>query len=112
MAWLLDSAFRVPGTRLRFGLDPLIGLVPGLGDVATALLSLVILVFGDAWDFFFKSNQRNLALLERHVASGDLAATRSDWLFLAGVAALLLAVLAIPVALLVGVAWLVLSIGR
>jgi hypothetical protein len=95
---LLDSALLVPGTGIRFGLDPLIGLVPGLGDVAGAVLSgyIVLLaadlgappvivlrmlaniaidtfggavpVLGDAFDFVWKSNTRNLALLERFVA--------------------------------------------
>jgi hypothetical protein len=92
---LLDSAARIPGTGIRFGLDPLLGLVPGLGDVAGAVLAgyLVLLaerlgapravvlrmlgnvaadtvggtipVLGDAFDVAFKSNTRNLALLER-----------------------------------------------
>jgi len=39
---LLDEAFRVPGTGIRFGLDGIIGLVPGLGDVLAGLLSLII----------------------------------------------------------------------
>src|SRR5436190_23072885 len=39
---LLDEAFRIPGTRMRFGVDGIIGLLPGLGDVITGLLSLVI----------------------------------------------------------------------
>lgn len=94
---LLDSAARVPGTAFRFGLDPLLGLVPGLGDMAGAALSgyVVILasrlgapktvlvrmlanvaidtavgtipVAGDLFDAGWKANTRNLALLERHV---------------------------------------------
>ena len=94
---LLDSAARVPGTSFRFGLDPLLGLIPGLGDMTGAALSgyLVLLasrhgapktvivrmlgnvaidtvvgtmpVLGDLFDAGWKSNTRNLALLERHV---------------------------------------------
>jgi hypothetical protein len=94
---LLDSAARVPGTNFRFGLDPLLGLIPGLGDMTGAALSgyLVLLasrhgapravivrmlgnvaidtvvgtmpVLGDLFDAGWKSNTRNLALLERHV---------------------------------------------
>ena len=94
---LLDSAAKIPGTGIRFGLDPLLGLVPGLGDVAGAALAgyLVILaqrlgapravvlrmlanvamdtvggtvpILGDAFDVAFKSNTRNLALLERAI---------------------------------------------
>ena len=93
---MLDDLVPIPGTRFRFGLDPLIGLVPGAGDVAGALLSGYALlvaarlgappavlvrmvgniaidtvvgaipVVGDAFDFGWKSNRRNLALLERY----------------------------------------------
>ncbi|MBW8714180.1 MAG: DUF4112 domain-containing protein, partial [Acidobacteria bacterium] len=45
-AALLDNAFRVPGTQFRFGLDPILGLVPGIGDLATPVLSVLILVHG------------------------------------------------------------------
>lgn len=92
---ILDTAVRVPGTGIRFGLDPILGLVPGLGDVAGAALAgyMVILagragasrltiyrmlaniavdtvggtlpLVGDAFDVAFKSNSRNLVLLER-----------------------------------------------
>jgi hypothetical protein len=92
---MLDSAARIPGTKIRFGLDPLLGVIPGLGDVAGAALSgyLVLLaqrlgapravvlrmlanvaadtvggtvpVLGDVFDVAFKSSSRNLALLER-----------------------------------------------
>jgi hypothetical protein len=95
---LLDSAAKIPGTGIRFGLDPLLGLVPGLGDIAGAALAgyLVLLaqrlgaprsvivrmlanvavdtvggtvpLGGDAFDVAFKSNTRNLALLERTLA--------------------------------------------
>lgn len=90
---VMDSRFRIPGTRLRFGLDGLIGLVPVVGDLASMGLSLYILmeamrigapasvvrrmganigldflvglvpVAGDALDFAFKANERNVALL-------------------------------------------------
>lgn len=95
---LLDERFRVPGTNLRFGWDPLIGLIPWAGDALTAVLGIgivlqahhmrvarvvqlrmvlnivldlalgVVPVFGDAIDFFWKANSKNFALLERHVA--------------------------------------------
>ena len=96
-AWLLDGAARVPGTRFRFGLNSVIGLVPGGGDSALAILSLVIVwqaqhlgappalvrkmlanvaiefggglvpIVGDLFDMGFKANLRNLALLEGHL---------------------------------------------
>jgi hypothetical protein len=95
LARLLDSAARVPGTGIRFGADAVLGLVPGLGDVAGAALAgyLVLLaqrlgapravvlrmlgnvavdtiggtvpLIGDLFDVAYKSNLRNLALLER-----------------------------------------------
>ena len=42
-AYLLDSAFQVPGTRMRFGLDPIVGLLPGAGDLVTGFFSVMIL---------------------------------------------------------------------
>lgn len=95
LADLLDSRFQVPGTNWRFGLDGLVGLVPGIGDTASALVSLYIVaeawrlgvrkrtitrmignvaidsligavpVAGDLFDFVWKSNARNLRLIER-----------------------------------------------
>jgi hypothetical protein len=109
-AVLLDSAFRVPGTRIRFGLDAIVGLVPGLGDISTPAFAALILVqavrmrlplvvqarmvlnaaldmlfglvpiLGDLADIGFKANLRNLALLERHARPG-VPPTRSDYLF-------------------------------
>jgi hypothetical protein len=97
IAYWLDSAFRVPGTEIRFGLDPLMGLVPGLGDVVGGLLSAYIVVeaaragasaavilrmlanlgldmllaavplLGDLFDAGFKANTRNMALLQHHL---------------------------------------------
>ena len=43
MSQLLDSAFSIPGTKIRFGFDPLIGLIPGVGDTAAALTSLLLI---------------------------------------------------------------------
>lgn len=93
LAWLMDDLFRIPGLGWRFGLDALIGLVPGLGDTSTALVSFYILaaavryrvpkitmlrmglnigmdylfgslpVVGDLADAWWKSNQKNLDLL-------------------------------------------------
>jgi Domain of unknown function (DUF4112) len=95
LGWLMDDLFRVPVLGWRFGLDALIGLIPGLGDTSTALVSFYILaaavryrvpkitmlrmglnigidyVFGslpfvgDLADAWWKSNQRNLDLLRR-----------------------------------------------
>jgi len=130
---LLDEAFRIPGTGIRFGLDGLIGLVPGLGDVLVGLLSLVIPlaawvrgvpyvalarmavnlgigvlvgsipVLGDAFDITWKANRRNYELMRRHLGEPRRHSWR-DWAFLALLAAGLGMVFAVPVALVV---WLV-----
>lgn len=127
LSWLLDDLVRVPGLNWRFGLDALVGLIPGFGDTATALASFYILVsavrygvpkvtllrmglnigidyavgafpfVGDVFDFWWKSNQRNVALLsERATVSAEEArqGKLSDWLFV-GVIILLLAGLAL-----------------
>lgn len=121
LARALDSAIGIPGTSIRFGLDPLIGLVPGLGDLAGAALSGYIVVtgmrlgvsrsvvmrmlanvaidtvggslplLGDLFDAGWKSNNRNVALIERHVASPD-ATRMASRLMIGGVAILLLLV--------------------
>jgi len=97
VAVLLDDAIRVPGTSLRFGVDPIVGMIPGLGDLlggaasayiileaaragapASVLLRMTMNVgidtlvgavplVGDLFDFAWKSNSRNAELLARHV---------------------------------------------
>jgi hypothetical protein len=135
---LLDSAFRIPGTRLRFGWDPIIGLVPWVGDLVTALMACVIVVhahrlrvprivqarmllniaidlmtgvvpfFGDVADVFWKANTRNLALLERH-ASPAAAPTRGDWLFVLLTLAGVTAVAVVPLIVLYWIVHVVLG---
>jgi hypothetical protein len=107
LASLLDQAWQVPGTNFRLGLDSLIGLIPGVGDAASALLSGYIIyeaaqagvpkatlarmawhvgvdtfvgavpLAGDLFDMAYKSNVRNLRLLEQHLAQGDVVVDRS-----------------------------------
>jgi hypothetical protein len=97
LATLMDTALVIPGTQVRFGLDALIGLVPGIGDVITTLISLFIVsearalgapplvlarmignvaldglvgavpLAGDAFDVAFRANRRNMALLRAHL---------------------------------------------
>jgi hypothetical protein len=99
LATLLDTAFIVPGTGIRFGLDALIGLVPGIGDAITTLMSLYIVrearelgmprhvifrmlanvaldgvvgavpLLGDAFDVMWRANRRNIMLLRNHLAA-------------------------------------------
>jgi Domain of unknown function (DUF4112) len=96
LAWLLDGAMRLPGTRFRFGLNSMIGAAPAAGDAVLALVSLYIVheahklglpkhkltrmltnvgiealggivpVAGDLFDMAFKANLRNLAIIEQH----------------------------------------------
>jgi hypothetical protein len=107
VGWMLDSTFKVPGTGIRFGLDSLIGLVPGLGDLVGGALSLYIIaesarlgvprglllrmgwnvaldtfvgevpILGDLFDVAWKANMRNLALLEGHLQQ-PVASARSS----------------------------------
>jgi hypothetical protein len=130
---LLDEAFGVPGTNVRFGLDGIIGLVPGIGDVLAGLLSLVIPLaawirgvpyvtlvrmaanlgigvlvgsipfFGDIFDIFWKANRRNYLLLCRHLDEPRRHTAR-DWGFLLLLAVALALVFTIPLVLTV---WLI-----
>jgi hypothetical protein len=98
LAWLIDGVFRLPGTRVRFGLNSLAGLVPVGGDAILGALSLYIVyeaarlgvpkhklarmlanvaievaggsvpILGDLFDMALKANLRNLAIIEGHVA--------------------------------------------
>ena len=126
IARLMDDVFVIPGTKIRFGLDPLIGLIPGFGDTAGALVSTLLLiqggrvgvpkivlarmamnvlintalgaipVLGDAFSVGFKSNVRNLALLEGH-AGVRRQSTTADWLFVSGLIVGMLAAVALSV---------------
>jgi hypothetical protein len=130
---LLDEAFRVPGTNVRFGIDGIVGLVPGVGDVLAGLLSLIIPlaawirgvpyvtlvrmaanlgigvlvgtipVFGDIFDVAWKPNRRNYRLLSRHLSQPRQHSWR-DWLFLFTLGAVMAIIFAIPLILVV---WLV-----
>ena len=119
LAVIMDEFVRLPGTTFKIGLDPLIGLLPGLGDTGSALISAfaliqaarlgvpkvllarmslnilineligIIPVVGDAFSFWFKSNARNYQLIQSYIASPGRMARRSDWIFVAGVLVLL-----------------------
>jgi hypothetical protein len=138
MARLLDSAFYVPGLNVRFGLDPIIGLLPLVGDLISPLFTVGILlqarelglprvvqmrmvlnvaidtflgvvpIAGDLFDVAWKANDRNMDLLERH-AFEERPADRADWLFV-GTALFVLAGIAVVPALVIG--WLVATLLR
>ena len=97
VAHLLDTAFVLPGTKQRVGIDAIIGLVPGIGDALTTLLSTYVIweakqlglprrkiarmmlnlgihavvgtlpFAGDAFDAFFRVNQRNMRIVREHL---------------------------------------------
>lgn len=123
----MDNAFRIPGLGWRFGLDSVIGLIPGVGDSATSIVSLYILasavryrvpkvtllrmglnigidwavgalpVVGDAFDAYWKSNQRNIELIRQRATVRSAEEARegraSDWLFVGLITLVLLAIL-------------------
>jgi uncharacterized protein DUF4112 len=107
---LLDTIFVVPGTRIRFGFEPIIGLIPVLGDQATSLMSAALLyrsvqhrlpkialvrmalnilingivgmvpLIGDLFVLWYKPNIRNFRILQRYAGHAG-AVTKNDWLF-------------------------------
>jgi len=113
MARLMDDIFVIPGTGIRFGLDPLISLLPAFGATASAAVSLLLIalsarrgvpkivltrmaanvlinasldsvpVLGDALSIFFRSNARNYELLQKHAGQAR-PSTAGDWAFLLG----------------------------
>ena len=125
IAELLDSAFVVPGTNYRIGLDPIIGLIPMIGDLASPVFTIGLLwqaydlgipkvvqlrmivnaaidglvgaipFVGDLFDFGWKANEWNLALLELH-AYEERHAAAGDWIFVVAMIALLIAIAALP----------------
>lgn len=97
LARLMDAKFRIPGTSIRFGLDAVIGLVPGIGDLVSLVISGYIVssaakigasryvmarmvlntgidaivgaipILGDIFDVGFRANQKNMRLLQQHI---------------------------------------------
>jgi hypothetical protein len=123
----LDELIAVPGTPVRVGLDPIVGLIPVVGDAVAALVGVWVIgeaarfgiprlvlgrmavnlvvdlaigaipLLGDIFDFAFRSNSANLELFRRHALDPD-ASTRGEQTFLVGL-----------VLLLVGIVWLILT---
>ncbi len=126
LAHILDDWFRIPGTSIRFGLDGIIGLVPGVGDILGGLASSIIVLaawvrgvpyvtlarmvvnigievllgtiplLGDAFDIVWKANRRNYALIVRHRQQPHHQAWR-DWLYLLLIGGILFAIFLAPV---------------
>lgn len=108
MSWILDAAWRIPGTRFRVGFDTLIGLIPGFGDLLGGGLSVYLIfqasrmgvrkralarmiinavteiligsipILGDVFDAVFKANLRNLRILENDLKEGTTIASSLD----------------------------------
>lgn len=100
MTKLLDSKFKIPGTNIRFGLDPILSLMPVVGDLITLVISSMLIytmrnhgasrkvvvmmmlnagldtiigavpLVGTVFDVFYRSNERNLRLLKEHYYEG------------------------------------------
>ena len=128
---LMDKQFRLPGTNFRFGLDGLIGLIPGAGDVTTLAVSCYLLALmakngasgyvmarmvlnvaidavvgsiplvGDLFDFAFKANSKNLRLMQEHYMEGRHRG--SAWKVIIPIVILLLLIM-------IGAIWLVAKI--
>jgi hypothetical protein len=141
LARWMDSVFQIPVLKLRFGLDALLGLLPGGGDIGAALVSIYILsvanrygisritimrmalnialdmlvgaipIAGDIFDAYWKANQRNVALLRRHIEAtptASLTLRRHDRWFIAVVVVALCILLISSVAVAyVALAWLI-----
>lgn len=133
---LLDDAVRIPWTQYRVGLDPLIGLIPGGGDLVAGILSAYIIVeaarmgipkeklgrmggnvlleigvgavplLGDLFDVTWKANARNVALLEEHLTVDADSKGSSPW-FVAALIVVILGAVAATTALAI---WLIRSL--
>jgi hypothetical protein len=138
LAHLLDDWFRIPGTTIRFGLDGIVGFIPGVGDAIGGIASCIIIiaawmrgvsyvtlarmlvnwgievllgtvpVLGNLFDIAWKANRRNYALLTGSLADPQ-GVKRRSWLFFAGLCLLLAAMLVLPM-LLFG--WLSIELAR
>jgi hypothetical protein len=130
VAALLDDMWHIPGTKIRFGLDAVIGWIPGIGDALAGIASCVIIfaswrrgvpavtlarmvanllleatlgaipVVGDVFHVFWKANRRNYLLLIREREQPRSNSGR-DWLFLALILFAAFAVVAIPIGIVV-----------
>ena len=129
IAWLLDNSIPIPGTGRRIGIDAIVGFVPGLGDVVSGAIGLIVVargaalglprvviarmlvntlldfligsipVLGDAFDLWFKANARNVGLMRTYLGDRDRS-TAPEWAFFAILAGVLVVAAA-------GMVWLI-----
>jgi hypothetical protein len=132
LAHVLDAAFRIPGTRIRFGLDALIGFIPGIGDAIGLVVGGYVVwtawrigappvvvgrmlgnagldalvgavpLLGDLFDVAFRAHQRNARLLEAYAAAPERTTSRERRKLWVLVAALIVLVLVMLASLLLG----------
>jgi hypothetical protein len=137
LAWLLDDIIRIPGTNLRFGLDPLLGLLPVGGDLAGGAMSTWIIVtasrlgappsvlirmaanvladtllgavplLGDLFDAGWKANRRNVQLIQQYVDSPGPVHRRSRLVLALIVAVLVLALIGAALLSVVVIRWII-----
>jgi hypothetical protein len=133
----LDNAFVVPGFGWRFGLDPIIGLIPIVGDLATTLISLYIIataaqmqvpkstlarmglniiidsvvgaipLVGNIFDFAWKANALNIQLLERHANASPTEQKKQSFWDWLLVSGMILLVIVVVIGSLASTAWLI-----
>lgn len=138
LSHLLDDWFRIPGTSIRFGLDGIIGFIPGIGDILGGVASCIIIVaawargvsyvtiarmlvnwgievglgvvpvLGNVFDIGWKANRRNYALLTSSLADPKGVARRS-WFFFAGLCVALVTLLLVPMFLFT---WISIKLGH
>ncbi len=137
LAEWLDQRFTIPGTSIKIGLDPILGLIPGIGDAIANLAGSAILliaaqyqvpkivllrmgsnvalnaiigaipVFGDVFSIWFRSNAKNARLLERYVSAEERASTFGNWIF---VIAVIGGIILLSIGILIATAWLILQL--
>jgi hypothetical protein len=138
LSHVLDDFIPIPGTSIRFGLDGIVGFVPGIGDMMGGIASCIIIVaswvrgvpypvltrmvanvmievvagavpvLGNMFDIAWRANRRNYALLTASLYE-PRKITRQSWFFLAGLCAFLMALVIVPTLL---VAWLIAELLR
>lgn len=141
LSHLLDNAIAIPGIGYRIGLDPILGLLPGGGDLVTGLMSVYIVfegarmglpaaslgrmglnilidistglipVLGDLFDVTWKANSQNVAILEKHLANPE-PSRAADRLFAIGLVVALLALVLGVAALSVWIVVSLFTLGR
>lgn len=134
LAEWLDQRFTIPGTSIKIGLDPILGLIPGIGDAVANLAGSAILliaaqyqvpkivllrmglnvalnaiigaipVFGDVFSIWFRSNAKNAQLLERYVSDEERTSTFRNWIF---VIAVIGGIILLSIGILIATAWLI-----